>query len=222
MDHPYITYENNYIESLWAIIKKIWDKKLLYLAHRVVPFCTRCGTALSAHEVAQGYKTITDKSVIVKFKIKSGKFKDTYILAWTTTPWTLPGNVALAVGKNIEYQVISVKDKNENYILAKDLVNKVFYPEQSRGVGDQYYEALKEFKGSELVGVEYEPLFNIPKLKSDKSYKIYSADFVSTAEGTGVVHTAVMYREDDYKLGTKVGFTENSYCRSGREIYWRK
>ena len=140
-DNPYITYENKYIESLWAIIKKIWDKKLLYLAHRVVPFCTRCGTPLSSHEVAQGYRTITDKSVIVKFKILNLKFlkpelfknlkleiknSPIYILAWTTTPWTLPGNVALAVGKNIDYVV--VESNGENYILAKELVEKVFEP----------------------------------------------------------------------------------------------
>ncbi|MEK7138803.1 MAG: class I tRNA ligase family protein, partial [Patescibacteria group bacterium] len=128
MSHPYITYENKYIESLWAIIKKIWDKKLLYLAHRVVPFCTRCGTSLSSHEVAQGYRTVTDKSVTVKFKIQNSKFKNIegsiFILAWTTTPWTLPGNVALAVGKDVDYAVVEYN--GENLILAKDLVEKVF------------------------------------------------------------------------------------------------
>ena len=200
MDDPYITYENKYVESLWAIIKKIWDKKLLYLAHRVVHFCTRCGTPLSSHEVAQGYKTITDKSVIVKFKIQNSKFKsiegDIYILAWTTTPWTLPGNVALAVGKDIDYAV--VEWKGENYILAKDLVEKVL------GTGG-YLLVADGYKGSDLVGLEYEPLFDIKELKSSKSYKIYDADFVSTDEGTGVVHTAVMYGEDDYDFGTKIG-----------------
>jgi len=196
MSDPYITYKNQYIESLWAIIKKIWDRKLLYLAHRVVPFCTRCGTGLSSHEVAQGYRTITDKSVIVKFQITNNKSQTnskTYILAWTTTPWTLPGNVALAVGKNITY-IIADKD-GEKYIIAKDLAEKV--------LGE--FKVEKEIKGSELIGWEYEPLFDVKELKSDKSYKIYDADFVSTTDGTGVVHTAVMYGEDDYNLGTKIG-----------------
>jgi len=211
LSNPYITYENHYIESLWAIIKKIWDKKLLYKAHRVVPFCTRCGTPLSFHEVAQGYKTVTDLSVTVKFKLKSSQKigntvvgDQTYVLAWTTTSWTLPGNVALAVGKNIKYQVVSIKGSNENYILAADLVNKV--------LADTKHEILDTKYGKDLVGLEYDPLFDIKELKSDlptgqagKSYKIYDADFVSTGDGTGVVHTAVMYGEDDYNLGTKIG-----------------
>src|SRR3989344_1367825 len=196
MSDPYITYKNQYIESLWAIIKKIWDRKLLYLAHRVVPFCTRCGTGLSSHEVAQGYKKVKEKSVYIKFKLKpNDKFPENiYVLAWTTTPWTLPGNVALAVGKNIQYVLVS-KD-NEKYLIAKELSEKVV------GTG---YHTDKEVKGIELVGLEYEPLFDVEKLKSDKSYRIYDADFVSTTDGTGVVHTAVMYGEDDYNLGTKIG-----------------
>ena len=192
MKHPYITYESNYIETVWNVIKKIWDKKFLYLAHRVVPFCTRCGTPLSSHEVALGYRNVKENSVYLKFKLVSQS--DTFILAWTTTPWTLPGNVALAVGKDIRY-IIAVKD-NQKYIIAKDLVEKV--------VGEGY-KIEKEIKGSELVGLEYEPLFDVEKLKSDKSYRIYDADFVSTTDGTGVVHTAVMYGEDDYNLGTKIG-----------------
>ncbi|MEX2090704.1 MAG: class I tRNA ligase family protein [Candidatus Paceibacterota bacterium] len=202
MSDPYITYKNQYIESLWAIIKKIWDKNLLYLAHRVVPFCTRCGTPLSSHEVAQGYKTITDRSVFIKFKLKpNNKFpENTYILAWTTTPWTLPGNAALAIGKNIDY--INKKVGPEHYLVAKDRAVSVL-------MGDEYIKEVKPnedtFKGLELIGLEYEPLFEIEKLKSEKSYKIYDADFVSTSEGTGVVHTAVMYGEDDYNLGTKIG-----------------
>jgi isoleucyl-tRNA synthetase len=196
MSDPYVTYKNQYIESLWSIIKKIWDRKLLYLAHRVVPFCTRCGTPLSSHEVAQGYKLTKEKSVYIKFKLKpNNKFQEnTYILAWTTTPWTLPGNVALAVGKNIRY--VQVGKDGEKFIIAKDLAEKV--------IGTDY-NVEKEIKGNDLVGMEYEPLFNVEKLKSDKSYKIYDADFVSTTDGTGVVHTAVMYGEDDYDLGTKIG-----------------
>ena len=117
-------------------------------------------------------------------------------MAWTTTPWTLPGNVALAVGKSIKYQVVSIKGKGEKYVLAEDLVGKVLNTE---------YEIHNTMLGSELVGLEYEPLFDVKELKSDKSYKIYDADFVSTQDGTGVVHTAVMYGEDDYNLGTKIG-----------------
>lgn len=205
LNHPYITYESGYIESLWHIIQQIWNKKLLYLAHKVVPFCTRCGTSLSSHEVAQGYKTVTDKSVTVKFQIASSKSQinsklqtpksKIYILAWTTTPWTLPGNVALAVGKDIEYAVAEVN--GENLIMAKDLVDKVLGP-------ISYKLEAKTYFGSDLVGLEYEPLFDIKELKSKESYKVYDADFVSTEEGTGVVHTAVMYGEDDYELGTKL------------------
>ncbi|MEK9158226.1 MAG: class I tRNA ligase family protein [Patescibacteria group bacterium] len=191
LKHPYVTYETNYMESVWNILKEIWDKGLLYQAHKVVPFCVRCGTPLSAHEVSQGYKTVTDRSVYLKFKVKGQE--NTFILAWTTTPWTLPGNVALAVGENIDYAF--VKKENETLILAKELVEKVLGENPS---------IEKEVKGSELVGMEYEALFDIEELKSDKSYKVYSADFVSTTDGTGVVHTAVMYGEDDYVLGTKL------------------
>ncbi len=196
MNNPYITYESNYIESIWSIIKKIWDTDLLYLAHRVVPFCVRCGTPLSSHEVAQGYKKVKENSVYLKFKLKpNNKFpENTFILAWTTTPWTLPGNVALAVGKNIHY-IIASKD-DVKYVVAKDLAEKVL---------DDVYTTEQEMTGKELIGLEYEPLFDIKELKSDKSYKIYDADFVSTTDGTGVVHTAVMYGPDDYDLGTKVG-----------------
>src|SRR3989344_3031647 len=153
LDNPYITYENEYIESVWAIIKKIWDRGLLVKAHKVVPFCTRCGTPLSSHEVAQGYKKVTERSVYLKFKIKDKE--NTYILAWTTTPWTLPGNVALAVGIDIDY-VLAEKDGN-NYILAKELVGKVL---ESANI-------VKEFKGKELIGMEYEPLFAVEKLKNE-------------------------------------------------------
>lgn len=187
MEHPYVTYDNNYIESVWAILKKIYDRGLLYKGHKVVPHCPRCGTALSSHEVAQGYKTVKDNSVYLKFKLENS---DDYILAWTTTPWTLPGNVALAVGKNIDY--VKVKKNNENYILAKERLAVL-----------TDYEIIAEMKGSELIGKTYEPLFEIPSiLNSGKSaYKILSADFVTTSDGTGVVHTAVMYGEDDYQLG---------------------
>ncbi|MDP2933142.1 MAG: class I tRNA ligase family protein, partial [bacterium] len=138
MTAPYVTYDNNYIETVWWIIKELWNKKLVYQGHKVMPFCTRCGTALSSHEVAQGYKNIEEKSVFIKFKVKAEKIegrdskghqvvvrldKPTYILSWTTTPWTLPGNVALAVGEKIDYAVVAAKE--EYYILAADLVGQV-------------------------------------------------------------------------------------------------
>ncbi len=191
LKHPYVTYHTDYMESVWNILRQIWDKGLLYQAHKVVPLCVRCGTPLSAHEVAQGYKKITEQSVYIKFKLKSEP--NTYILAWTTTPWTLPGNVALAIGPEIIY--VQVKKNDETYIIARDLVGKVL---------DDGYHVQKEITGSELVGLEYEPLFDVPELQTDKSYRVYPADFVSTTDGTGVVHTAVMYGEDDYNLGTKL------------------
>ena len=206
MDHPYITYETSYIEILWSLIKKFWQKKLLYKDYKVVPFCTRCGTALSSHELAQGYKTVEDQSVYVKFTLSSDRVPSrmtgqippkTFILSWTTTPWTLPGNVALAVGEQIEY-ALAQKD-GEQYILAKDLAQKVLGGHQ----------VLKTFIGKDLVGLSYEPLFDIKTLQNEKSHKIYSADFVTTTDGTGVVHTAVMYGEDDYALGKKVGLPQH-------------
>lgn len=191
MTDPYVTYENKYIESVWNIFQQISNKGLLVEDHKVVPFCVRCGTPLSSHEVAQEYKRVTDQSVYIKFRVKN---KNEFILAWTTTPWTLPGNVALAVGKDIVYAVVDWN--SEKYILAKDLVERILGPEA---------KIEKEVKGSDLVGLEYEPLFDISKLQGPQSYKVYDADFVSTTDGTGVVHTAVMYGEDDYILGTKVG-----------------
>ncbi|MFC1687885.1 isoleucine--tRNA ligase [Patescibacteria group bacterium] len=195
LDHPYITYENDYIESLWSIIKQVWDKQLLYKGHKVVPHCPRCGTALSSHEVAQGYKEVTEDSVYLKFKVVGEK--KTFILSWTTTPWTLPGNVALAVGETIDY--VKAKVGNDTYILAQAVADKVF----------DTYETVGAIKGKDLVGMKYEPLFDIKPLQSDISHKVYAADFVNTEEGTGIVHTAVMYGEDDYQLGEKVGLPKH-------------
>jgi len=204
MDHPYVTYDNSYIETLWWILKEANAKGLVYKGHKVVPHCPRCGTALSSHEVAQGYKLTKDNSVYLKFKISKGNDlvkAGNFILAWTTTPWTLPGNVALAVGSNIDY-VIARIDK-ENFVLAKERVELV--------LKDSSYEIIKEVKGADLIGLEYEPLFVIPALKAEegktktKAYSVVPADFVTTTDGTGVVHTAVMYGEDDYNLGEEVG-----------------
>ncbi|MBN1983749.1 MAG: isoleucine--tRNA ligase, partial [Chitinivibrionales bacterium] len=195
LDSPYVTYENEYIESLWWIIRQIWDKDLLYKGHKVVPHCPRCGTALSSHEVAQGYKSVEENSVFIKFKVVGEK--DTSILSWTTTPWTLPGNVALAVGEAIEY--VKIKVGKEMYICAKAVVERLF----------EKYKEIETFTGADLIGMKYEQLFDIPALQSETSHQVYTADFVNTDEGTGVVHTAVMYGEDDYQLGEKVGLPKH-------------
>ncbi|MBU4482071.1 isoleucine--tRNA ligase, partial [Patescibacteria group bacterium] len=201
MENPYVTYHNDYIESLWWIIKQAYEKNLLYKGYKVVPQCPRCGTALSSHEVAQGYKNIKETSVYIKFKIKN---KDNeYILAWTTTPWTLPGNVALAVGEEIEY--VKIKQNNEIYYLAKNLVNKVFGTDTT----GSFTIVQDDILGKDLIGLEYEPLFPGIITEKDNNYKnafkLYPANFVSTEEGTGVVHTAVMYGQEDYELGEKIG-----------------
>ncbi len=196
MRDPYITYDAQYVESLWNIIGQIWDKELLYQAHRVVPFCTRCGTGLSSHEVAQGYETVTDTSVYALFPLRDASAfpKGTSIVAWTTTPWTLPGNVALAVGENITYALVRREDGF--HIVARELVEKIYGADA---------QIERECLGKDLIGLSYEPLFSVPALQSDASYKVYAADFVTTGDGTGIVHTAVMYGEDDYALGTRVG-----------------
>jgi len=212
MDDPYITYENNYIESLWGLFKEINKKKLLYRGYKIVPWCTRCGTGLSSHELAQGYKEVEDTSVYIKFKVKKGEKigndfvadQKTYILSWTTTPWTLPGNIALAVGENISYSIIEVGEgkKKETFILAESRLPVI----------EEKYSILHTEKGRAILGVSYEPLFEIPAFVSGsaktKTYKVYPANFVTTEDGTGVVHTAVMYGEDDYNLGKAVGLPE--------------
>lgn len=213
-ENPYVTYENNYIESLWGVVGKINEQKLIYKDYKVVPWCPRCGTTLSSHELAQGYEDVKDLSLYVKFKVKNQE--NTFILAWTTTPWTLPGNVALAVGKDIDYVIYFDKEKNEKYILAKDLLVKVFKKDNG-DVSSFDGDEIKFIKGSELVGLEYEPLFpylentisESEKPKLEKAFKVYAADFVTTEDGTGVVHTAVMYGADDFTLGTEVGLPKH-------------
>ena len=202
LEHPYITYDADYIESVWSILKKAWDEGLIYQGYRVVPRCPRCGTTLSSHEVAQGYKEVEETSIYVKFRIKNEELRmknggDTYILAWTTTPWTLPGNVALAINPKFKYAAAEIN--GERLILAKDLVEKV--------IGDA--KIGEEYAGKDLVSWEYEPLFAgaIPKDVENfkNAFKVYPAEFVTLDDGTGVVHTAVMYGEDDYNLGEEVG-----------------
>ncbi|MDI6820850.1 MAG: class I tRNA ligase family protein [Patescibacteria group bacterium] len=208
LKNPYITYENSYIETLWWILKNIWDKNLLYKGHKVVPFCTRCGTALSSHEAALGYKEVEELSVYVKFKLRKDqqilqyKTDDrTYILSWTTTPWTLPGNIALAVGRDIEYRAVKDSKNKEIYILASELISKVFKTEE--------LENILDIKGKNLIDLGYEPLFKARTPENKTAHKVYPAKFVSTEEGTGVVHIAVMYGEDDYNLGKEVGLPEH-------------
>jgi isoleucyl-tRNA synthetase len=203
LEHPYVTYENDYIESLWWILKQASEKGLLYKGHKVVPQCPRCGTTLSSHEVAQGYKNVKEESVYIKLKLKNrpassakaSAAKDEFVLAWTTTPWTLPGNVALAVGEHIGYAKIKIGD--EIFYLAKNLLSKI----------DGEYEVMEEITGADLVGLEYEPIFPGVIEETDKNlknaFKIYPASFVSTEDGTGVVHIAPMYGLDDYELGEK-------------------
>lgn len=201
LKNPYITYKSDYIESLWNIVKHVHDKGLLYKDYKVVPWCPRCGTGLSSHELAQGYEDVKDLSVTVKFKVKDKP--NTYLLAWTTTPWTLPGNVGLAVGEKIEYSEVELED-GSRIILATDRL------EALKGTTNK---TVRTFRGTELVGWEYEPLFpflkeNISgaeKQKLGNAYKVYAADFVTTTDGTGIVHTAVMYGQDDFELGSKVG-----------------
>jgi len=185
MDHSYVTYDNNYIETLWWIIKQIWDKGLFYQDYKVVPYCPRCGTSLSSHEVAQGYETIKEPAVYIKFKIKNS---DDYFLVWTTTPWTLLSNVAIAVNPELTY--FKVKSDGENFILAKARLE----------VLPAGYEIIKEFKGAELVGMEYEPIFDFMKPEA-KAYFVISADFVTAEDGTGLVHIAPAFGEDDMNIG---------------------
>ncbi len=215
MEHPYITYETSYIETLWRIIKEFWKKGLLYEDFKVVPWCPRCQTGLSSHEVGLGYKEVEDTAVYVKFKVKPrqkiGEFvtdDSTYILSWTTTPWTLPGNVALAVGEHIEYAMIELG--GERLILATSRLDAVIGKEA---------RVVKKLSARDLVGLGYEPLFDVRELQSEKSHRVYAAPFVSAGEGTGIVHTAVMYGEDDYRLGSEIGLPKvHTVTEDGRFI----
>ncbi len=187
MEHPYVTYDDNYIESEWWAIKTIWEKGLLYKGYKIVPYCPRCGTSLSSHEVAQGYKDVEEKSAIAKFKIKGS---DKYILAWTTTPWTLPGNVALCMGADYDY--VTIEWEGEKYVLAEALASRYF----------ENYTILERKKGSEYEGVEYEPLYSAD-LKGKKGYYVVNDGYVTLEDGTGVVHIAPAFGEDDNRVGKK-------------------
>jgi len=190
LKHPYVTLENDYIETVWWLLKQWWNRGLVYAGFKVVPYCPRCQTTLSDHEVSQGYKTVTDPAVTIKFPLVDEP--GTFILAWTTTPWTLPGNVALAVGPDISY--VKVRQEQGTYILAKERTSMLRGP----------FEIVDTFPGSRLVGRRYRPLFDgldLGALTGKDAYYVAAADFVTVEDGTGVVHTAVMYGADDYELG---------------------
>ena len=192
MKDPYITYDNKYIESVWWALKELWNKELLFEGHKVMPYCPRCGTALSSHEVAQGYKDVKDLTCVAKFKVEG---EDKYILAWTTTPWTLPSNLALCVNKAYTYADYKVnvgteeEPKYETYVLAKDLAETV--------LKDMDYELLKEYKGADLLGTKYEPLMPFADFVEGKKHVVIHGDYVTLTDGTGIVHIAPAYGEDD-------------------------
>ncbi len=183
MEHPYVTYHNSYIESVWWALNQMWEKGLLYKGHKVMPYCPRCGTGLSSHEVSQGYKDVKDLTAIVKFKVQGEENK--YILAWTTTPWTLPSNLALCVNKAYDY--IEAKVGDEVLVVAKELAPKV--------LGEDY-EVIKEFKGTELLGTKYERLLPFGEVDG-KAFEVIHGDYVTLSDGTGIVHIAPAYGEDD-------------------------
>ena len=218
MENPYVTYHNEYIESIWWGIKELWNKGLLYEGHKVMPYCPRCGTALSSHEVAQGYKDVKDLTCIAKFKVSEGQGfdKDTYILAWTTTPWTLPSNLALCINKSYDYVLVKAnigtdeEPKYEKYILAKELLNAV--------LKETPYEVEKEFKGEELLGVKYEQLMPFAKPEG-KAFVVIHGDYVNLEDGTGIVHIAPAYGEDDSLVSKQNGIAfVNLVDKSGKFV----
>ena len=208
----YFTFDSAYMEVLWHLFAQTEKDGRLYKDYKIVPWCPRCGTALSSHELAQGYQEVKDIAVTAKFKIKNpeklGLTGNVYLLAWTTTPWTLPGNVALAVGSDVEYQLIQDTNTSEIDIVAKERNGlDIYKTNQNLAILD------KEFLGKDLIGLEYKPLYSFAKnlapesekSKFDIAFQVYSADFVTTEEGTGIVHVAPMYGADDFELGNRVG-----------------
>ena len=196
MEHPYVTYHNDFIESEWWALKQIWEKGLLYKGFKIVPYCPRCGTPLSSHEVAQGYKDVKERSAIVRFKVKD---EDAYILAWTTTPWTLPSNVALCVNPAEDYVKVQMKEDGRIYYLAEALCNTV--------LGEDAYEIVERYKGTDLEYKEYEPLYqcsaDVAAKQRKKAYYVVCDGYVTLTDGTGVVHIAPAFGEDDSKVGRK-------------------
>ena len=199
MEHPYVTYDNTFIESEWWALKEIWDKGLLYKGYKIVPYCPRCGTPLSSHEVAQGYKTLKERSAIVRFKAKD---EDAWYLAWTTTPWTLPSNTALCVNPDEEYSKVKAAD-GYTYYLATALLDQVLGGLAEDG--KPAYEVLDTFKGSELEYREYEPLYECAGERAKKLHKkahfVTCDSYVTMTDGTGIVHIAPAFGEDDARIG---------------------
>ena len=201
MDDPYVTYHNDYIESEWWALKQIWDKGLLYKGFKIVPYCPRCGTPLSSHEVAQGYKSVKERSAVVRFKAVG---EDAWFLAWTTTPWTLPSNVALCVNPKDTYCKVKAAD-GRVYYLAEALLDRVLGRLAKDGA--PAYEVLETYVGTELEGREYEPLYDCAKAVADKQGKkgfyVTCADYVTMSDGTGIVHIAPAFGEDDAQVGRR-------------------
>ena len=201
MENPYVTYDNNFIESEWWALKKIYEKGLLYKGFKIVPYCPRCGTPLSSHEVAQGYKSVKERSAVVRFKVVG---EDAYFLAWTTTPWTLPSNVALCVNPDETYCKVKAAD-GYTYYIAKALLDKVLGKLATENT--PAYEIIEEYKGSELEYKEYEPLFDcvkpVCKKQNKKGHYITCDTYVTMTDGTGIVHIAPAFGEDDAKVGRR-------------------
>ncbi len=201
MEHPYITYDNNFIESEWWALKTLWDKGLLYKGFKIVPYCPRCGTPLSSAEVSQGYKTVKERSAIARFKVKG---EDAYVLVWTTTPWTLPSNVALCVNPVESYVKVKCAD-GYTYYLAEALCDTVLGKFADKENGKAAYEIVERYKGKDLEYREYEPLFDcavdICKKQNKKAFYITCDGYVTLTDGTGVVHIAPAFGEDDAKVG---------------------
>ena len=196
MENPYVTYHDDYIESEWWALKEIWEKGLLYKGFKIVPYCPRCGTPLSSQEVAQGYKDVKERSAVVRFKVKD---EDAYILAWTTTPWTLPSNLALCVNPNEEYVKVKMNEDGRVYYMAHALTDKV--------LGEDAYEVLEVYKGTDLEYKEYEPLYDCAavhaKKQNKKAFYVVCDTYVTLTDGTGIVHIAPAFGEDDAKVGRK-------------------
>ena len=202
MDDPYVTYHDDFIESEWWALKEIWDKGLLYKGFKIVPYCPRCGTPLSSHEVAQGYKAVKERSAVVRFKVVG---EDAYFLAWTTTPWTLPSNVALCVNPNETYVKVKAAD-NYTYYMAEALLDKVL-GSLAKEEGQKAYEILEFYKGTDLEYKEYEPLFACAGESAAKQHKkghyVTCDNYVTMTDGTGIVHIAPAFGEDDAQVGRK-------------------
>ena len=200
MEHPYVTYYDNYIESEWWALKEIWNKKLLYKRFKIVPYCPRCGTPLSAQEVSQGYKTVKERSAVVRFKVVG---EDAYFLAWTTTPWTLPSNVALCVNPDETYCKVKAAD-GYTYYMAEALLDKVL-GKLAKEEGQKAYEVLETYKGTDLEYKEYEPLFacagEAAAKQKKKAHFVTCDNYVTMSDGTGIVHIAPAFGEDDSRIG---------------------